>query len=86
MTVSSIYVLMLNLIIMMTLSPALTGWTFIAMSPILVMIMFYAKAYRYFGAETQKRKKKLSNVAQECFANVRTVKTFASEQTEVDKY
>jgi ABC-type multidrug transport system fused ATPase/permease subunit len=86
MTVSSLYVLGMNTTIMLFLSPTLTGWTFLSMTPLLVMIMFYAKMYRYFGKETQLRKKALSNVSQECFANIRTVKTFASEQTEAEKY
>lgn len=63
MTVSSLYVIALNLVIMCTLSPELTGWTFLSMAPILIVALLYAKCMRYFGAQTQLRKKELNNTA-----------------------
>lgn len=85
-TISALYVFTLNLVIMMYLSPELTGWTMLSMSPICLMCLFYANCMRYFGKVTMKAKKDLSNTATESFINVRTVKTFANEDEECSKY
>lgn len=51
MSFSAVYVISISLIIMTALSPPLTGVTFAAMSPVIIVGLFFAKCMRYFGRE-----------------------------------
>ena len=63
MTFSAVYVITFSLIIMLMLSPTLTGVVFLTLSPSLLVALFFSKCMRYFGKIIQERKKVLTNTA-----------------------
>ena len=74
------------IIILMILSPALTGMTFAGILPLVIFSQFYQKWMRDLQREIQAEKGKMNTLAEESISNVRTVKAFANESEEISKY
>ncbi len=75
-----------TLAILCWLSLELTGTIFAGIIPILVFGFFYGRKIRTLQKEIQEEKAKLTNVAEESFGNIRTVKAFSNESEETTKY
>jgi len=70
------------LIIMLILSPALTGMTFAGIIPLVLFSVFYQGWMRTLQRTIQSEKGKMNTVAEESFSNIRTVKAFSNEAEE----
>ena len=71
------------IIILLILSPALTGMTFAGILPLVIFSQFYQKWMRDLQREIQAEKGKMNTLAEESISNVRTVKAFANESEEI---
>ena len=71
---------------MMIISPPLTGMVFGGIIPLTIFGNFYGKWMRKLQAVIQQEKAKMNTVAEESFSNVRTVKAFSSENSEIAKF
>ena len=74
------------LVIMMVVSPILTGTTFAGIIPIVLFSTFYQRFIRTMQRIIQQTKGKMSTVAEESFSNIRTVKAFSNEDAEIKKF
>jgi ATP-binding cassette, subfamily B (MDR/TAP), member 9 len=54
--------------------------------PVIVFSIFYGRKMKFAQTEIQNRKAVISTVAEETFSNVRTVKAFATEDDEANRY
>ncbi len=72
-----------TLIILLIYSPVLTGVTMAGLIPVVTFGAFYGMKIKVLTKQIQDNKAKMSNVADEAFGNVRTVKAFANEIFEV---
>ena len=78
--------LIIILIILFVISWKLTLVMLGSMLPILLFIQIYARYEKRLVKQSQEKKADSSVVAEECFANCRTVKAFAMEHKEQQKY
>ena len=46
--------------VMFSISPPLCGWFFLGMTPVFLGAVFYVRQMRYFGRETQERRKRMT--------------------------
>lgn len=74
------------LIILMIISPTLTAVTFAGIIPLVLFSTFYQKWMRTLQRLIQNEKGKMNTVAEESFSNIRTVKAFSNEDTEIAKF
>ena len=74
------------LIFMMIISPPLTGVVFGGIIPLTLFGNFYGKWMRKLQGVIQQSKAVMNTVAEESFSNVRTVKAFSSENSEIAKF
>ncbi len=74
------------LIILMIISPVLTAVTFSGIIPLVLFSTFYQKWMRTLQRTIQSEKGKMNTVAEESFSNIRTVKAFSNEDTEILKF
>ena len=74
------------LIIMLFISPPLTGMTFGGIIPLIIFSTFYQKWMRTLQRTIQSEKGKMNTVAEESFSNIRTVKAFSNEDAEIAKF
>jgi ABC-type multidrug transport system fused ATPase/permease subunit len=84
--VRSILFIIFVLIACLLISPTLTGITFVSIVPIIIGAVFLGKMIRKLSRKKTDDKAKMSIIAQESFANIRTVKAFANEDRESDKF
>ena len=75
-----------TLIILLLISPILTGATLIAVLIIIVFAIFYALKMKALQKKIQSEKAAMTTVAEETWANVRTVKAFSNEKKEIEKF
>jgi ABC-type multidrug transport system fused ATPase/permease subunit len=74
------------LVILSVISPILTGVTFAGIIPLILFSYFYQKWMRVLGRALQAVKAQMNTVAEESFANIRTVKAFSNEDEEMNKF
>ena len=74
------------LILMLVISPPLTGMVFLGILPLTIFGNYYAKWMRKIQGTIQMSKAQMNTVAEESFSNVRTVKAFCSEDSEIAKF
>lgn len=74
------------IIVLFIYSPELTGITLLAIIPIMIFGGFYGAQMKKLTKIMQDNKALMSNVADEAFGNVRTVKAFANELEETSKF
>lgn len=67
------------LVILFLYSPLLTGVTFGGIIPVLIFAAVYGTKMKKMTKQIQDDKAKMSNVADESFGNIRTVKAFSNE-------
>lgn len=72
-----------TLVILFLFSPVLAGVTLAGIIPVLVFAGIYGNAIKKLTKVIQDDKAKMSNVADESFGNIRTVKAFSNEIEEV---
>jgi ABC-type multidrug transport system fused ATPase/permease subunit len=75
-----------TLVILFLFSPVLAGVTLAGIIPVLVFAGIYGNAIKKLTKAIQDDKAKMSNVADESFGNIRTVKAFSNEIEEVEKF
>jgi len=75
-----------TLVILFLFSPVLAGVTLAGIVPVLVFAGIYGNAIKKLTKAIQDDKAKMSNVADESFGNIRTVKAFSNEIEEVEKF
>lgn len=75
-----------TLVILLIISPPLTGTTFGGIIPIMVFGFFFGKLMRKLQREIQENKAQMTTIAEESFSNVRTVKAFSNEAEEAIKF
>jgi len=79
--------IILVLIIMMLISPELTGVTIACIIPIVLFaVLVFARKMRILTRVQQQAKADMTNIVEESFSNIRTVKAFASEIEEIIKF
>lgn len=86
MFVRSLLFIIVVLIIMMLISPPLCGMVFAGILPLSIFSNFYAKWMRKLQGTIQFSKASMNTVAEESFSNVRTVKAFGTEDSEIEKF
>jgi ABC-type multidrug transport system fused ATPase/permease subunit len=74
------------LVILMIISPVLTGVTFGGIIPLVLFSTFYQKWMRTLQRTIQSEKGRMNTVAEESFSNIRTVKAFSNEDQEISKF
>ena len=74
------------LVILFIYSPILTGATLAGIIPVLVFGVIYGGKMKTLTKLIQEDKAKMSNVADESFGNIRTVKAFSNELEETMKF
>jgi len=82
----AIFFILCVLIIMLVISPELTGMTFAGVIPLVIVTKLQISMMRTLQRKISTYKGKMNNVAEESFSNVRTVKAFANEQAEVKRF
>jgi ABC-type multidrug transport system fused ATPase/permease subunit len=75
-----------TLAILFLISPVLAGSTLGGIVPIIIFASIYGGKIRDFQKNIQEEKALMSNVADESFGNVRTVKAFSNELEETNKF
>lgn len=78
--------ILLTLAILFYFSPVLTGATFCGIIPVLAFGIVYGRKVKQLTKVIQDDKAKMSNVADESFGNIRTVKAFSNEIEETSKF
>lgn len=86
MLVRSLLYIILTLIVMCFISLPLTGVTFAGIAPLVIFTTFYQKWMRALQRRIQDEKGAMNTVAEESFANIRTVKAFSNEEEELKKF
>jgi len=86
MFVRSLLFILTVLVIMLFISPPLTGMVFGGIIPLAVFSNYYAKWMRKIQGAIQGAKAQMNTVAEESFSNVRTVKAFGSEDVEIARF
>ena len=74
------------LLIMIAVSPILTGVTFAGVLILLLVTKFFMSAMQSAQRKIQTAKENMTQVSLESFQNIRTVKAFAAEETEIASY
>lgn len=70
---------------------AITQWklcliALTALSPIILLTTCFNNRFRVLRKEIQEKKGIMTQTAEECFGNIRTVKAFANEKEEAQKF
>jgi len=86
MCVRGIIFILAVIVILLVISPALTGVTFAGILPLCLFSAFYQRWMRTLQREIQKEKSTMNTIAEESFANIRTVKAFSNENEEIQKF
>jgi len=86
MQVRAVVTIAVVLVIMVWLSPILTGVTFAGVMVILLVTKFFMGQMTKAQRKIQEAKGQISQVSLESFQNIRTVKAFAAEGTEIAAY
>lgn len=86
MQVRAIVTILVVLFIMIAISPILTGVTFAGVMVILLVTKFFMGQMTKAQRKIQEAKGQISQVSLESFQNIRTVKAFAAEETEIKAY
>ena len=86
MQVRAIVTIAVVLVIMVYISPILTGVTFAGVMVILLVTKFFMGQMTLAQRKIQEAKGQISQVSLESFQNIRTVKAFAAEDTEIAAY
>jgi len=86
MFIRSFIFIIVVLIILLLISPTLMGTVFGSILIIMIFAVFYAKKMKSLQAQIQKEKASMTTIAEESWANVRTVKAFSNETQEVEKF
>lgn len=76
----------LTLVVLFLISTRLTIITLIVVCPIVVVFFVYGLVMRKLTKEQQQKKAELGQIAEEAISNMRTVKAFACESHEVQKF
>ena len=74
------------LIILMNISSKLTGITVAGVFVIILAATIFGCCMMRLGKLTSAAKAKMNTIGEETFANVRTVKAFATEETEIKRF
>jgi ABC-type multidrug transport system fused ATPase/permease subunit len=82
----SLFVVVASFAFMFYLSPILAGVQFATMLPLFLFFYFFGNKMRLLAKEVSKNKGVMATVAEESFGNVRTVKAFANEDEECEKF
>ena len=86
MCVRGIIFILAVIVILLVISPTLTGVTFAGILPLCLFSAFYQRWMRALQREIQKEKSIMSTIAEESFSNIRTVKAFSNEDEEIQKF
>merc|ERR1712176_1375515 len=86
MQVRAIVTIAVVLVIMIYISPILTGVTFAGVMVILLVTKYFMGQMTKAQRRIQEAKGQISQVSLESFQNIRTVKAFAAEDTEIKAY
>lgn len=78
--------ILVTLVIMIGLSPPLAAVTFGGVIPMTIISRVYSNFMRTLQRRIQTEKSYMNNVAEESFANIRTVKAFSNEREEMGKF
>ena len=78
--------LIIMLVILIYVSPALTGTVMSGVIPLIVFSTFYQRCMRTLQREIQEQKGKMNTVAEETFSNIRTVRAFSNEDAEINRF
>jgi ABC-type bacteriocin/lantibiotic exporter with double-glycine peptidase domain len=78
--------IIISLILLVNISPTLTGIALGAIIPIVLTIVCFARFIKKKQIEIQDKKSDLGMVSAEAISNIRTVKSFANEQAELEKF
>jgi ABC-type multidrug transport system fused ATPase/permease subunit len=71
------------IIILLVISPTLTGVTFAGIVPLALFSAWNSRLMRSMQRDIQKEKSSMNTIAEESFANIRTVKAFSNEDEEI---
>ena len=86
MFIRSFVFIIVTLVILFVISPVLTGTTFASILVIMIFAIFYARKMKSLQSKIQAEKAAMTTVAEESWANVRTVKAFSNESSEIEKF
>ena len=86
MFIRSFTFIIVTLVILFVISPVLTGTTFASIVVIMVFAIFYARKMKSLQKRIQAEKAAMTTIAEESWANVRTVKAFSNETDEIQKF
>jgi ABC-type multidrug transport system fused ATPase/permease subunit len=78
--------ILITIVIMLTISPLLTSTVFGAIIPIIIFSVFLMIFMRKIQKTIQEEKSHMNTIAEESFANVRTVKAFQNEDVEIERF
>ena len=78
--------ILITIVIMLTISPLLTSTVFGAIIPIIIFSVFLMIFMRKIQKTIQEEKSNMNTIAEESFANVRTVKAFQNEDVEIERF
>ena len=80
-----IFILVL-MVVLLIISPELTGMVFAGVIPQVLFSKLYSKWMRNLQRAIQNEKGRMNTVAEESFSNIRTVKAFSNESAEYDRF
>lgn len=78
--------LLIMLLVLLWISPSLTGTTMAGVVPLIIFSTFYQRCMRTLQRTIQTEKGKMNTVAEETFSNIRTVRAFSNEDTEISRF
>jgi ABC-type multidrug transport system fused ATPase/permease subunit len=74
------------MVILFVLEPILASAFLVIMVPIVLITIVYGHKIRMLQKDIQSEKAIMSNIAEESFGNIRTVKAFSNEEEEIRKF
>ena len=74
------------IILMLIISPPLTGTVFGAIIPLICFAVCLMTVMRKIQAAIQQEKAAMNTIAEEAFSNIRTVKAFQNEDAEIARF
>ncbi len=75
-----------SMVILFVLEPILASAFLVIMVPIVLITIVYGHKIRMLQKDIQSEKAIMSNIAEESFGNIRTVKAFSNEEEEIRKF
>lgn len=75
-----------SMVILFVLEPILAAAFLVIMVPIVLITILYGHKIRMLQKDIQAEKAIMSNIAEESFGNIRTVKAFSNEEEEIRKF